>query len=155
MPTLHLGQLEQPYGRAGAQTTYDIGVILEAKYGLYSTFADLRGPQIANAIENSLQGALETMFLQRRPNFDRIRQGAFKSAEGDIETLFRDAIDQKIYDGVIKGVPTQAALSGVRHSWSRPYKKTGKRRGKVQYGAARASFFDTGLQSANFRAWVD
>ena len=147
MPTLHLGELDQYYGQAGAKTTGDIGEILEAKYGLYSVFADLRGPQIAEAVENSIEGTLEQMFLSRRPNLDRIRANAFKSAESKIEELFRDAIDQRIYDGKIRGVPTQASLKGVRHSLKRPYKRSNR--------GARPSFFDTGLLSASFRAWVD
>jgi hypothetical protein len=154
--TLHLGELDQPYGNAGtAISTYEVGVILEAKYGLYSTFADMRSPQIASEIENSVVGALETMFMQRRPDIDRVRANAFKSAESKIGELFRDAIDQRIYDGRIHGVPTQAALKGVRSSWKRPYRRRGGRQGKVQPGAPRASFFDTGLLSSSFRAWVD
>ena len=64
---------------------------------------------------------------------------------GGIEEMFRDAIDRRAYDGRIPGVPTQAALMGVRHSRKQPYKR----------GSSRASFFDTGLLSSSFRAWVD
>jgi hypothetical protein len=145
MPTLHLGVVDQVYGNAGAKTTYDIGMILEAKYGLFSAFADMQGPAISQAIENSLEGALETMFSQRRPDLDRIRATAFDSAMGDIEERFRDAIDQRAYDGRIPGVPTKAAQMGVRHSRKRPYRAA----------TSRASFFDTGLLASSFRAWVD
>lgn len=155
MPTLHLGVVDQPYGNAGAKTTGDVGEILEAKYGLFSVFADMHSQVIAHEVENSLQGALETMFGQRRPDFDRIRANAFNSALSGIEDLFRSAIDQQVYDGKIPGVPTQAARMGVRHSWKRPYKRTGGRQSKVQPGTPRASFFDTGLLSSSFRAWVD
>ncbi|HEY4152141.1 MAG TPA: hypothetical protein VGM38_02355 [Pseudolysinimonas sp.] len=147
--------VDQTYGHAGAKTTGDVAEILQAKYGLFSVFAEMHGPVIAHEVENSLQGALETMFMQRRPNLDRIRANAFNSATGGIEELFRDAIDMQSYDWKIRGVPTQAALNGVRHSWKRPRKRGGPRRSKVQYGDPRASFFDTGLLSSSFRAWVD
>lgn len=154
MPTLHLGEVDLPYAQGGT-TTGDVGEILEAKYGLYSVFADAHGPQIAEAVENSLNGAMETIFMQRRPDFDRLRINAFNSATQVIEDLFRDAIDRRAYDGIIRGVPTKASLMGVRHSWKRPYRRRGGRQSKVQPGQPRASFFDTGLLSASFRAWVD
>jgi hypothetical protein len=155
MPTLHLGVVDQPYGQAGAKTTGEVAEILEGKYALFSVFVNMHAPVIAHEIENSLQGAMETMFGQRRPNIDRIRANAFNAATAGIEELFRDAIDMQSYDGKIKGVPTGAALKGVRHSWAKKGKGKGIRRGKVQYGAPRASFFDTGLLSSSFRAWVD
>ena len=155
MPTLHLGELIQSYGHAGAKDTGQVGAILESKYGLYSKFADIRDKQISDALVNSLNGALETMFVQRQPNFDRIRATAFQSAMGEIEDLFRTAIDSQAYNGLIPGVPTQAARMGIRHSWKRPYRGRGGRQGKIQPGSPRASFFDTGLLSASFRAWVD
>ena len=155
MTTLHLGVVEQPYGQAGAKTTSDVAEILESKYGLFSAFVDIHQPVIEHELENSLAGALETMFGQRRPDFDRIRAGAFNSGMAALEELFRDAIDMQVYNGKLPGVPTQAALNGVRHAWKRPYKRTGRRRGKVQPGTPRASFFDTGLFSSSFRAWVD
>ena len=155
MTTLHLGVVEQPYGQAGAKTTGDIAEILESKYGLFTAFVDIHQPVIEHELENSLAGAIETMFGQRRPDFDRIRANAFNSGLGKIEEMFRDAIDRQVYDGRISGVPTQAALNGVRHSLKRPYKRTGRRRGRVQPGTPRASFSDTGLFSSSFRAWVD
>jgi len=155
MTTLHLGVVEQPYGQAGAKTTGDIAEILEQKYGLFTAFVDIHQPVIEHELETSLAGAIETMFGQRRPDFDRVRANAFNSGLGAIEELFRDAIDMRVYDGRLPGVPTQAALNGVRHSWKRPYKRRGGRQSKVQPGTPRASFFDTGLFSASFRAWVD
>ena len=65
--TLHLGVVDQSYGHAGAKTTGDVAEILEAKYGLFSVFADMQGPGIASEIENSLEGALETMFSAAPP----------------------------------------------------------------------------------------
>lgn len=155
MTTLHLGVVEQPYGQAGAKTTGDIAEILESKYGLFTAFVDIHQPVIEHELENSLAGAIETMFGQRRPDFDRVRANAFNSGMAAIEDMFRSAIDMQVYNGRLPGVPTQAALKGVRHSWKRPYKRRGGRRSKVQPGTPRASFFDTGLFSSSFRAWVD
>lgn len=157
MSVLHLGELEQVYGRAGAKTTGDIGEILEAKYGLYSAFASLRGPQMAQEVENSVWGAIETLNMQRAfPDPAAFRKRAFASATSRIEELFRDAIDQRAFDGKIRGVPTQAALMGIRHSLKNPRsRRIARRRGGKTVGGSRPSFFDTGLLSASFRAWVD
>jgi len=153
--TLHLGVLDQHYGQAGAKTTGEIGDILEGKYGLFSVFADMHGQQIQDEVTNALMGTVETMVMRPRADIDRLRANAFASATGKIEEAFRDAIDKQLYDGRIPGVPTQAALDGVRHSWKRPYRRRGGRQSNVQPGQPRASFFDTGLLSSSFRAWVD
>jgi hypothetical protein len=156
MPTLHLGEIDQPYGNAGAKTTGEVGEILEAKYGLYSAFVEIHAPVIVHEIENSIEGTLETMFMQRRPDFDRLRANVFQAAMSPIEELFRDAIDMQSYDNKLPGVPTGAALMGIRHSLKRPRsRRIAKVRGGKTIGGPRPSFFDTGLLSSSFRAWVD
>ncbi len=68
------------------------------------------------------------------------------AATEELGDAFRIFIDQKELDGVIPGVPTQAALRGVNHRLMRPYAKS---------NPVRPSFKDTGLYEASFRAWVE
>lgn len=155
MRTLHLGELDMPYAFTGI-TTGDVGEILEGKYGLYTAFANIRDREISAEIENSVEGAIETLFMQRRPDLARISANAFNAAMNPIETLFRDAIDSQAYNGLLPGVPTQAARMGVRHSLKNPRsRRIARRKGGKLVGGPRPSFFDTGLLSASFRAWVD
>lgn len=141
MTILHLGVLDVSYAWGG-KTTGDVATILEAKYHLMQTFADMSERQIAAAVTSSLHGAMETIAMGG-PSGKRGQ--AFAAAGASIETMFRDAIDSQAFDNRIPGVPTMAALNGVRHSRKRAYVKR----------EPRASFFDTGLLASSFRAWVD
>jgi hypothetical protein len=141
--TMHLGVLEQPYGRAGSKTTFDVAEILEAKYRLFSVFVSMHEPVIQHEIDNALRGAIETAMMGGPVPVNAA--SALSGASSGIEELFRDAIDMQSYDGKIPGVPTGAALRGVRHSFKRAYVRRDPR----------PSFFDTGLLSASFRAWAD
>lgn len=151
---MHLGVVEQPYGYAGAAA--DTGIVaesLEQKYGLFTAFATMNENAISQQIENSLEGAFETMFITGKWS----RLGAFNTAMSAIEDSFRTAIDMRAYDGKLKGVPTRAAQMGVRHSKKNPFGRW-RGRGKNKHfepWPPRASFFDTGLFSSSFRAWVD
>lgn len=144
MTTLHLGVLDIPYGKAGSKTTHDVAMILEAKYGLFSQFVAMHEAVIAHNIANGLEGYLESALMGAPIE----KNAAFAAGMSDIETDFRDAIDNQVYDFKIPGVPTAAAIAGVRHSLKRPY-AGGRARGP------RASFFDTGLLSSSMRAWID
>jgi len=152
--TLHLGELDQPYAYDNnGQTTGDVAEALEQRYGLFSAFVNMNEDAISQQVENSLEGAFETMFMTGQ--FSRL--GAFNTATSGIEDLFRTAIDMRAYDGRLKGVPTRAAQMGVRHSKKNPFGRW-RGRGKNKHfepWPPRASFFDTGLLSSSFRAWVD
>jgi len=143
MTVLHLGVVDMPYAGKGSTTTGDVAEILEAKYALFQVFWDIHQAVIQHDIENSLGGALETMI--QNPGGTHSVARALASATSDIETLFRDAIDKQTYDHRIRGVPTQAALNGVKHSLKHPYAKRGPR----------PSFYDTGLLASSMRAWVE
>lgn len=138
MTTLHLGVLDMPYARAGSKTTFDVAQILETRYGLMQAFLDMHAPVIAYEVENSLRGAIETVMMGGRGQ-------PFASATEQIEVLFREALSMQSYDFRVPGVPTQAALAGVRHRFKRAYVRRDPR----------PSFIDTGLYQRSFRAWVD
>lgn len=138
---LHLGVVEVPYAGQGGQTTGDVAEILEDKYGVMATFFALRGNEIAGALEEGLKAQIENVVLGAP-----ISPAPFRGACDDIEALFRGMLDARAFDGVIPGVPTEAALKGVDHRKKRPYLKA---------NPARPSFRDTGLYQANFAVWVE
>jgi hypothetical protein len=185
---LHLGVVDQPYsahvaehqkrsvtrtlrgGKAksfkaspsGGETTGDVAAILEEKYRLFEVFANEVG-DVERAIEHSVEGSIETLLSGAPPSTD-----PFAEATGEIEDAFRIAIDQRIYDGLIPNVPTQAALKGVNHRLKDPYSKGSSNQGKqnfnrywknrllsMGYNPERPSFKDTGLLQASFKAWVE
>lgn len=154
MTTLHLGVVDIPYGKKGAKTTGDVAAILEAKYGLFTAFVEMHSKVIQFNIEQSLKGHVENMMMGAP--IKSAAGAAFAQGMADIEFDFRDAIDKQSYDGKLPGVPTQAALMGIRHSLksARARRQAFVRGGKT-VGGPRPSFFDTGLLSASFRAWVD
>lgn len=161
--TLHLGVIDVPYiagtvaprrtvvrrnrktgqetsftaAPSGHQTTGDVASILEDKYEVMGTFAEEIGPHIADAIANSMAGAIENLMMGAPSDGD-----PFGTATGEIEQAFKLFLDQKEMDGR-DGVPTQASLDGVNH------------RLKIKKGDPRPSFIDTGLYQSSFKAWVD
>jgi hypothetical protein len=143
--TLHLGVLVQPYRASGkkvsAITTGDVAQILEDKYGVMAAFYRVREKDIGNAIENSLQGAMESMMMGGRAI------DPWGAATQGIQRSFRYFISSSESERVgIPGTPTKAALRGVNHRLKHPYAKRNKRR---------PSFRDTYLYMNSFRAWVD
>jgi hypothetical protein len=166
--TLHLGVLDVPYRKtvpaaqrrvsvktsrggksvrrsiapSGSETTGDIADILEARYHVMEVFAEETGLDlIAGMIETSMENALKDI-----ANGAPASISPTHGAEQKIETAFRQFIDQELMNGVVPGVPTQAAQRGVNHRFLHPYAKG---------NPARPSFRDTGLYQASFRAWVD
>ncbi len=147
---LNLGVAEVTYGFSqDAITTGDVAEFLEYRhtfpngrqehYGVMQHFVDLHLADIAGHLENSFAGALENLMMGAPSNVN-----VFGTAEGQIEQMFREYIDQEeITQTGAKGVPTQAALKGMNH------RLKGKR------GPRRPSFLDTGLYEDSFRAWVE
>lgn len=143
MPTtLHLGVTDLPYGKKGSKSTGDVAEILEARYGLVEKFVDMHAAVIQHDIENSLQGALETLAMGG-PAAGPAR--ALATAASAIEDTFKQSLTMQSYDGKIGGVPTGAALRGVNHRMKRPYVRR----------SPRPSFIDTGLFQSSFRVWAD
>ena len=166
MTTLHLGVTDIPYswgqkqaggissakamhaakkgtGSGGGTSTGDVAEILQKKYGLFTAFMDIHQKVIEWEIENSLRGAFETAIIRKIPGG---MLNAYATATSGIEELFKDALTMQTYDHRIKGVPTGAALAGIRHSFKNPRQGAAK--------GPRPSFIDTGLFRASFRAWV-
>lgn len=138
--TLHLGVLVQAYRTQNARTTADVAEILEAKYGVMEAFWRVHGQEGADALAESVVGALESLLMGQ--SVDPFASGAQK-----IETAFRDFISSGEAEHVgIPGTPTQAAQRGVNHRLKHPYRKRNPQR---------VSFRDSGLYLTSFRAWAD
>ena len=142
MPTLHLGVLDVPYATAGT-TTGEVATFLEDKYHVMEVFfEDVGAPAIGAALEKSAQDAVDNILLGiAAPGISLTAK-----AEGEIVDAFRQFLTQQEMDGVVKGVPTRAALKGVNHRRKRPYAKG---------NPPRPSFIDTGTYESHFRAWVE
>jgi hypothetical protein len=146
MTTLHLGVIVQPYDNSVGATTGSVAEILEEKYHIMEVFFESRVDEVIGALERSIQSALD----QLDANVPVENINPFGTATADIETAFRHFLDsQEIESLGIPGVPTQAALNGVRTSYKNPTGKKGKRAKR----SPRPSFIDTGLYNANMKAW--
>jgi hypothetical protein len=137
--TLHLGVLVQSYRERGL-TTADVAQFLEKEYALMATFYKVHEREIAEALEESLAGAIETLVMRRQ--FGDPWAGGMQR----IQQQFREFISTKEAERVgIPNTPTLAALRGVNHRLKHPYAKSNPRR---------PSFRDTGLLMASFRSWI-
>lgn len=137
MPLLHLGVAVLPYGIGGGKkTTYDVGSILEEKYGLFSAFWQAEGRGVVDLMARDLERALVS---GKKPSF------AYSMSEGT--RRFKQFISSQEAERVgIPGTPTKAALAGVNHRFVHPYVKGNPRR---------PSFLDTKQLQASLMLWVD
>lgn len=136
---LHIGVVDQPYNGPEGRTTGDVAEILEKKYGIMGVFAEVHGNDIADALADSMAGALDNLLMGAPIGADPFAEGC-----SNIDTTFRQFLSSHEIAGQgIEGVPTQAALDGVNH------------RLKIRKGAARPSFIDTGLYQASEKSWIE
>lgn len=169
MPTLHLGVVDFPYVKhvappqrrvavktrkggkptaftappSGGETTGDVATWLEDKYHVMEVFFEEAGvDSIRKAIEHSAEMAVEALILgNQAPGLTLTSQ-----AETEIKQAFDVFITLQLADGIIPGVPTQAALKGVNHSLLHPYAKS---------NPERPSFRDTGTYRGAFWVGID
>jgi hypothetical protein len=124
-------------------TAEDVAKILESKYQVLDTFEEVYGPRIqAIVLGQFSQVAGDVITGARRGGVDL--GNMLKPATKEIEKLFRTFLDNEEMNGRVPGVPTKAALAGVRSG----------RGSKTKQGVPRPSFIDTGIYRASFRAWV-
>lgn len=120
-------------------TTAKVARILEDKYGVLEAYVDHHKDDIGEALNQSVEGALENLF-SGAPIGDPFAEAGQEIASGFRTFLMTAEIESYGIDGV----PTQAALD--RESL----------RFKNKHGnAPRPSFVDTGTYEASMRAWVD
>ena len=138
---LHLGvwDLPHPGGGKAELTTGGLADILESKYGLYSVFLDANLEDIAEQMAESLGDAIDNV-LAGAP----VPENPFAAAEQQVAADFIDFLDTSEIEKIgVRGTPTEAALKGVNH------------RLKINKGARRPSFIDTGTLRAATTAWVE
>ena len=127
-------------GGARRSSPGEVAGFLEAKYHIFEIFFELHAEDtVAPALENSLQGALESVLMGAPASLD-----PFGGAMSAIEDRFRVFIDTKEMDALgYPGVPTKASIKGIR------------RRFKNRLDPGRPSFQDSSLFESSVRAWVE
>lgn len=165
MPILHLGIIDIPYGlrealikkttkakkgakptkpvsvHVAAETTGDVAEILENKYHIYEHFWQLHKNEVAQALEQSMADAIETLM-----NGGPASRDPLLAATSDMEAKFKAFLANRELDSLgYPGIPTKAAQEGVSHRFKHPFAKR----------ASRPSFIDTGLYQQSFKMWVD
>jgi len=127
---------QQGYGIG--KTTGMVADELEGKYKVVETFYNMEESNMIKDLENVYGNALELGMLGG--SWD-----PFWDPSLVYEPRFRRAISTRRFDGVIPGVPTRAAKSGVSHLRADPFKPS----------AERPSFMNTGLYMRSFKAWTE
>lgn len=137
---IHLGVTELPYSTAGGKTTGDVAEILEDKYHIVEVFYEQHKDAVVGFLEDSVQGALESLVMGAPVTLAPLAGGLSK-----IEEKFKRFLSDKEMDRLgYPGVPTAASLRGVSHRFKKPYARR----------APRPSFIDSGLYQSSFRAWT-
>ena len=145
---LHLGVMDGSHG--DTETIADVAQYLEDKYDVMQNFFNLHEKEISEDFAKSFAIAMEDMMSGLPVG------NPFNSATSKTEARFQKFIDlAEIEKMGIEGVPTQAALDGVRSSLKKKKEIKGRNyRSKVR-GTRRQSFYDTGIYMNSFKAWID
>jgi hypothetical protein len=116
--------------------THDLAMILEKKYGIFSTFAKVNAPFIAQQLTKSLTNQVSNMLAGRKPSADPFAEGTDK-----ITRRFQDMLNEKGFNNTAPGIPTLMALMNKSRI------KNARRR-------STASFIDQGVFQSQLRTWV-
>jgi hypothetical protein len=131
-------------GSSKAMTAVKVAGILEAKYNVVEMFNEIYEEEISNILHEGFKEVAERIITERGGQTRSSMKNLMKPATRQIENMFRQFLDHEEMNGMIEGVPTDAAKGGKLHG-----------RGKVtRRGIQRASFVNTGIYKASFRAWV-
>jgi hypothetical protein len=131
-----LSQPQEAYGQG--KTSGQVATELESKYHLVETFYTFEEDEIVKDFQGAYANALDLGMWGQ--SWEPVWDPSIK-----YEGRFRRALSQRKFDGLIHGVPTQAALRGVSHLRQDPY--AGK--------TSRPSFIDTSLYQRSFKAWTE
>ena len=127
------------------QQTYGLGKTvgmvaeeLERKYGILEAFYGMEEDFIVKNFESAVADGMEQGIAGGSWDYDW--------DPTPLEGKFRRALSGRKFDGILRGVPTQAAQRGVSHLRADVFKKG---------AASRPSFVDTGLYRRSFKAWTE
>ncbi len=148
---LHLGVIDLPYTKAPGRrasrsvTTGDVATFLENRYHVMEVFYLENEQPVADAVAESLQGAVESLLMGGPPTLD-----PFGGAASKIEDIMKQFVATGQIETVgIAGVPTQASID--RASGRRRSARFKRRRAT----GASVSFVDSGLYNTSMKAWID
>lgn len=128
-----------PSSGSSATTTVQVANWLESRYHVMEVFYLEHQDSITQALVNSLEGALENLYMGAPPG------DPFAGAEQVVVADFRKfLLTGEIETLGYPGVPTQAALERRSLRF-----KSGRA------GAQRPSFIDTSTYEMSMRAWVE
>lgn len=134
---LHFGFEDRAYDYEARSAT-QVAEYLEARYGIVETFWEMKQDRIYDILADVQEKAIEDIAAGKKRKVVLRRPDALK-----IERIFKSAINNREFDGVVPGAPTAVALSGRS-------RYRGQRR-----GSSRASFVDSGTYRDSFRVWVE
>jgi hypothetical protein len=163
--TLHMGFVNTPYtsetimrpatsakaeakrkrkrGFSKTMTAQKVANILEGKYNIVETFSEIHEEEIHNIMHDGFKEIAKNMIEKRGGSSNASLKNLMKPSTDHIQSMFRQFLDSEEMNGMVPGVPTGAALLGIRHG-----------RGSKTKKGQRPSFVDTGIYKASFRAWV-
>jgi len=127
---------QQNYG--AGKTSGQVAEDLEKRYSIVETFYTLEEDFIVDKFETAYQSALDLGMTGT--SWDVVWDPA-----PTLVPRFRRSLSGRRFDGIIRGVPTQAAQKGVSHLRADPYKLS----------PPRPSFIDTSLYQRSFTAWTE
>lgn len=138
---LNIGVIDQPEPESD-KTTFEVAEILEAKYELFSNFAQYGLPDIADLLGAEMEKEI-TNIANGKPPGELMLSGAM----AEIEDRFkREYLSEQGSERIgIAGVPTKAALEG----------KTRRMKGRKNKRGRRPSFIDTGTLQTSMKAWME
>jgi len=122
--------------------------ILEDKYGILEFFNEKYSGLIETMISSRFEDLAEEVLARPQGRQYTIAKmsNIMKPVSKDIEKMFREFLDKEEMNASGNaGIPTGAALLGIRHGIG----------SKTLKGVPRPSFIDTGIYRASFRCSVD
>ena len=162
---LCFGQQRYTYAD-GKTTSVQVARRLEKKYKLKQVFFGMNKKQIQSlyvqALQDSVNDAVHGVYRATDVN------NLFGKANNETTQMFRDALNQQSFDGVVDGVATKRALMGISSRFKYGYVTKKNKDGtfrkvkvKLDNGKtktlkvyARPSFIDTQLYRNSSRTWI-
>jgi hypothetical protein len=132
----NLSKPQQAYGQG--KTVGQVAEEIEKKYHLVEVWYTFEEDFIVKNFEEAYALGME----------DGMMSGPWDAVWDPapaLEPKFRQALSRRKFDGLIHGVPTRAAQTGVSHLRQNPYAPR----------APRPSFIDTSLYQRSFKAWTE
>jgi len=146
---LCFGQIIVPY-KDGKTTSVMVARRLEKKYKLKQVFYNSNKKEIRELYRQATQDALNDAAhgVHRSKDLNSM----FGKANDKTTQMFRDALNQQAFDGVVAGVATKRALMGISSRFKSGF-ATKVIKGK-RVRVARPSFIDTQVYRNSSRTWI-